>query len=433
MKIKLAALVLFVTFCTYVFVSFGSALNTSPIPPKTKRVLINFRAKSPAVNRVRTLAAISAKFVSSISGKGDEFLVIVADVPIEVLDSGSWYWFNTPTTDQAIMSLIPNDLKPEIIKVEEDYRTRWIEDQVSFQATPFPTVAQVMAQLPSFSITSARPEIPWGIDRVHAPAAWQFTEGKGVRVAVFDTGIDSSHKDLLGQVDGGYDAISKSTLKEAWQDQNGHGTHVSGTIAAIKDGKGVVGVAPKARLYAVRVLDADGSGSLSDVIDGIIWCANNGMQVANMSLGSGQPSDTMQRALRYAMYGGVITVAASGNSGGSVGYPGAYPEVIGVSASAPDDTLAPFSSRGPEVDFIAPGVNVVSCKMGGGYVSFSGTSMATPHVTGLTALAVSQGWVGLYGPDGVIGQLKKSAIKLPGLKDTDQGAGMIDASKLVRE
>jgi subtilisin family serine protease len=252
-----------------------------------------------------------------------------------------------------------------------------------------------------------------------------------VRVAVIDTGIDTRHPDLAGKVDGGYNAITDSEAPDSYIDDNGHGTHVSGTIAAIRGGK-VVGVAPKARLYAVKVLDADGSGNLSDVIKGIIWCANNGIQVANMSLGSPEPSDTMEQALRYAEARNVIVVAAAGNSGGAVGYPGAYPETIAVSASDWNDQIAYFSSRGPEVKFIAPGVNVVSTFMGGDYLSLSGTSMATPHVTGLAALAVSQGYRGLEGPDGVLAALKRAAKPLPGLDPVMQGFGMIDAGLLTR-
>ena len=219
-----------------------------------------------------------------------------------------------------------------------------------------------------------------------------------------------------------------------FRSDHGHGTHVAGTIGASSDGAWRVSVAPKARLYGVKVLDSEGSGALSDVIKGIIWCANHDIQVANMSLGSPMPSDSMQRALKYAKARGVVVVAAAGNAGpkGGVGYPAAYPETIAVAASDWEDNVAKFSSRGPEVKFIAPGVAVVSTAMGGGYANFSGTSMATPHVTGLAALAVSQGYVGLDGPDGVLAQLKKAAKPIPGLQAAEQGFGMIDASKLTR-
>jgi subtilisin family serine protease len=276
-----------------------------------------------------------------------------------------------------------------------------------------------------------RSDVPWGIQRVHAPAAWPQTQGAGVKIAVIDTGIDYTHPALQGKVDGGYSALTKTENPKDYMDDNGHGTHVSGTAAGSHI-KGLVGAAPQARLYAVKVLDSDGSGNLSDVIDGIVWAAKNGMQVANLSLGAPTDSAAMHEAVQYATGMGVVIVAAAGNSGGAVGFPGAYPEVVTVSASDADDKLAGFSSRGPEVKFIAPGVDVISARLGGGFVSFSGTSMATPHVAGLAALAVAQGWVGLGGPDGVLAQLKKAASPLPGLTAEQQGSGLIDAGKLTR-
>jgi subtilisin family serine protease len=331
--------------------------------------------------------------------------------------------------------------KPAGVTIEKDYKVKWIESMPNaFTANSASLGSLGISRFSPASVTggftakSVRNEITWGISRVKAPAAWDYTQGAGVRVAVIDTGINSNHHELSDKVDGGYNAITDCDRQDCWQDDNGHGTHVAGTIAAKRDDKGVVGVAPRARLYAVKVLDSEGSGNLSDVIKGIVWCANNGIQVANMSLGSPMPNDTMQRALKYAKAKGVIVVAAAGNSGGSVGYPGAYKdEVITVSASDWEDKIASFSSRGPEVQFIAPGVSILSSAIDGDYATMSGTSMATPHVTGLAALVVSQGYRGLDGPDGVRAQMKKAAVKLPNLTDEEQGYGMIDAGKLVRD
>ena len=390
-----------------------------------KRWIVTFKPTVKRAGRDQALAAMNVKATAHIASDGDsdnEYSAAVVDLP-----AGSS--FNKASAPEGVVS------------IEADQRVKWIEQAaVSFQATPFgagfegltfPKPATFASKQARLAAMANRPEITWGINRVHAPAAWDTTEGAGVKVAIIDTGIDLSHPDLAGKVDGGYSAITKTEKPEDYQDDNGHGTHVSGTIAALRDGKGVVGVAPKARLYAVKVLDADGSGNLSDVIDGIVWAAKNGMQVANMSLGAPTDSDAMHRAVRFAKGMGVVIVAAAGNSGGSVGYPGAYPETIAVSASDSDDHLASFSSRGPEVKFIAPGVDVVSDKLGGGLISYSGTSMASPHVAGLAALAVSQGWTGLSGPDGVYAQLKKAAKLLPDLKPEEQGAGMIDAGRLV--
>jgi subtilisin family serine protease len=392
-----------------------------------KRWIVTFKPTVKRAGRDQALSALNVKATAHIASDGDtdnEYSAAVVDLPA-----------GTSLNKSAAGG-------DAIVSIEADQRVKWIEQaQVSFQATPFgagfeglkfPKAAQFPgAAQARLAAAAARPEITWGINRVHAPAAWDVTEGAGVKVAIIDTGIDLNHPDLVGKVDGGYSAITKTEKPEDYQDDNGHGSHVSGTIAALHDGKGVVGVAPKARLYAVKVLDADGSGNLSDVIDGIVWAAKNGMQVANMSLGAPVDSDAMHRAVRFAKGMGVVIVAAAGNSGGSVGFPGAYPETIAVSASDSNDKLASFSSRGPEVKFIAPGVDVVSDKLGGGLISYSGTSMASPHVAGLAALAVSQGWTGLSGPDGVYAQLKKAAKLLPDLSPEEQGAGMIDAGRLV--
>jgi len=271
-------------------------------------------------------------------------------------------------------------------------------------------------------------EQPWGIKRVNAAASWTTPRGQGqsAAIAVIDTGIARFHPDLTGVVIGGFNALDPKR-PEAWDDDQGHGSHVAGTIAGKRDGKGVVGVAPMAKLYAVKVLDADGNGGFSSVIAGIEWAAKQGIKVANMSLGADEGSEALRRAVTAANKAGLTIVAASGNSGGPVGFPARYPEVLAVGASDAKDAVAGFSSRGPEVDFIAPGVDVKSVKMEGGYEELSGTSMATPHVAGLAALAVARG---ASSPAAVRAMLGRAATPLPGLSATMQGMGMIDAAKL---
>lgn len=270
-------------------------------------------------------------------------------------------------------------------------------------------------------------ETPWGITRVKAPEAWATTRGKGVKLVVIDTGIDMTHPELSGIIKGGWNAISTAAT---FNDDNGHGSHVAGTIAAKDDAKGVVGVAPEVDLYGVKVLDENGSGTFDDVIAGMLWAVENKMEVANMSLGANSGNQALADAVEAMRKGGVILIAAAGNSGRSVGYPAAYPGAIAVAASNSSDGLASFSSRGPTVAVIAPGVGVKSTYMGGAYDTLSGTSMAAPHAAGLAALYVAthKG----ASPEATRAALAAASTKLPGVPDIGQGAGLPTADKLVR-
>ncbi len=378
--------------------------------PQTQRWIVTFDPRAKASVREAALAQLGATVVAHLASDGNtdnEISATVAEFPSEI---------------EA-----PPVRGREILAVEPDRRWKWIEGRENSFLKP------VFAVEPSLGAALvSRPEAPWGVNRVHAPAAWNITQGAGADVAVIDTGIDLAHPDLLDKVDGGYSALTKTENPADYQDDNGHGTHVAGTLAAARDGKGVVGVAPRARLYSVKVLDAEGSGRLSDVIDGILWTAKNGAKVANLSLAIPVDSPALHQAIKFARAKGVVLIAASGNSGGPVEFPAAYPEVVAVSASDSSDRRALFSSHGREVSFIAPGVDVVSDRLGGGVTAMSGTSMAAPHVSGLAALAVSLGWTGATGPDGVIEQLKKAARPLHGLGRDEQGSGQIDAGKLAR-
>jgi subtilisin len=223
--------------------------------------------------------------------------------------------------------------------------------------------------------------LPWGVQRVWgAGAAPSGAGGAGVNVAVLDTGIDKSHHDLT--VKGGTSYVKASSTS----DDNGHGTHVAGTICAMNNGIGVVGVAPNAVLFSVKVLDFRGSGTLSAVASGVDWARLNGMKVANMSLGSSSDSVTLSTACTNAANAGVLLVAAAGNDGpGKTSFPAAYPNVVAVGATDSSDVIAHFSNTGEYVDISAPGVEIYSCYKGNLYRVFSGTSMASPHVAGLAA------------------------------------------------
>lgn len=240
----------------------------------------------------------------------------------------------------------------------------------------------------------------WGVKRigggtVHAAG----NKGLNVPVAIIDSGIDYSHPDLGGclgagcKVAGGYDFVNNDADPK---DDNGHGTHVAGTVAARDNETGVVGVAPEAKLYGLKVLNASGSGSFSDVIKAVEWVVDNGIKVTNNSYGSsGDPGTLVRAAFDNSYSAGVLHIAAAGNSGNcagkndSVGYPAKYASVVAVAATNQSDTRACFSSTGPAVEISAPGVGINSTRSGGGYVVYSGTSMASPHVAGVAALLIN--------------------------------------------
>ena len=235
---------------------------------------------------------------------------------------------------------------------------------------------------------TATPQVlPWGVDKIDAELIWPSgNTANPIKVGVIDTGISATHPDLSANIKGGVNTI---TSRKSWNDDNGHGSHVAGIIAAVNNTQGVIGVAPAADLYAIKVLNAKGSGYYSDIIEGIQWAINNNIQVINMSLGGSADYQPLHDAIVAAHTMGIVVVAAAGNSSGAVLYPAAYPEVVAVSATDSSNTVAPWSSNGPEVDVAAPGVSIYSTYKGTGYATLSGTSMATPHVVGASALLLN--------------------------------------------
>lgn len=229
--------------------------------------------------------------------------------------------------------------------------------------------------------------LPWGIDKIDADLSWGLTTGDPIKVAIIDTGIELTHPDLANNIKGGINTISPT---KSANDDNGHGTHVAGIIAAENNAIGVIGVGPQIDLYAVKSLNRNGSGYLSDIIEGIDWAIANHIQVINMSLGATTDVQSFHDAIIRANAAGIVQVAAAGNDGLAVNYPAAYPEVIAVSATDSTDTITSWSSRGTEVDLAAPGLNIFSTYKGKTYKTLSGTSMSTPHVTGSAALVLTQ-------------------------------------------
>lgn len=208
--------------------------------------------------------------------------------------------------------------------------------------------------------------------------------GRGVKIALLDTGIDYNHPELAPNYRGGYDFINNDSDP---MDDNGHGTHVAGILAAARDGQGIVGIAPDAEIYAIKVSDKRGSGSFSDLVKGIEWSIDNGMDIVTMSITGKGGSRALAKAVETAYDDhGLVLVAAVGNGKGDVLYPAAYEQVIGVGSVTKDNELSTFSLTGSEVELVAPGSGIKSATVGGKYRVLSGTSMATPLVTGSVAL-----------------------------------------------
>ncbi len=231
----------------------------------------------------------------------------------------------------------------------------------------------------------------WGLDAVGAPLAWSVTRGAGVVVAVVDTGIAAA-PDLVGRLLPGWNVITGTADAG---DDNGHGTHVSGTIAEnAENGLAEAGLAPEVSLLPVKVLDASGSGTDSGVASGIVWATDHAAKVINLSLGGPSSSRVLSDAVAYATAHGVLVVAAAGNDAGPVGYPARITGVLGVGAVDPALARASFSNTGTGLDIVAPGVGIVQQTLGSSAGTFadatlSGTSMATPFVTATAALVLA--------------------------------------------
>jgi subtilisin family serine protease len=314
--------------------------------------------------------------------------------------------------DNAIENLKRN---PNIAYVEEDQ------------------IAQAFCHTNSFQTT------PWGITKINADDVWPSYRGTSIKVAIVDTGIYLKSGDL--SIDGGKNFVGTAKSNN---DDNGHGTAVAGIVAALANTKGVVGVGPDVDLYAVKVLNKQGSGFYSDIIAGIDWTITNGMDVNNYSFGGPGDSQALHEIIIKASQPtltkphGIVQVAAAGNSGpdeNTVRYPAKYPETIAVGATNSGDGIASFSSRGPELDVTAPGVQITTLAKGDKFSSFycttgDGTSFAAPHVTGAAALIIDKNPNLTPAEVQILLQSTAKGLGDSGF-DTTFGYGRIDASAAV--
>lgn len=251
------------------------------------------------------------------------------------------------------------------------------------------------------SLEEAVTYIPYGIEQCEAPEIWQSGErGENVVVAVLDTGVDMNHPDLKNNIIGGRNFTPEGNYKD-YTDRNGHGTHCAGTIAASGE---ILGVAPDAKLLICKVLDRHGSGNYWSIIEGIRyatkWKGPNGekVRIISMSLGGSENDSKLEEAILEAAARGILIVVASGNEGDNneetyedQSYPSMYNECITVAACNEEKKLAAFSNNHKQVDVIAAGVQVLSTYPQSKYAKLSGTSMATPHVSGMLALLINLG------------------------------------------
>ena len=288
------------------------------------------------------------------------------------------------TGDRACILAFEND--PSVISIEADVKRELI-----------PTMPADPAEGESARRLQTG-EFPYGINMVQTQDVWaEGYTGAGIKVCVMDSGVDLNHND--------FDELKFTGSNENnWRtDENGHGTHVTGTIAAILDGNGVVGVAPDALVHEVKVFTPNWNSGIwgRDLVKATQACIDGGAQVINMSLGGGGRSTAEEDLFDLAVSMNIIPIAAAGNSGGSgYSYPASYPSVMSVAAVASNENRASFSTYNNQVDIAAPGVSVKSTLPGNRYAFYSGTSMASPHVAGVAALLKQ------YNPEASVAELR---------------------------
>src|SRR4051794_39575485 len=324
-------------------------------PAIAARVIVKYRKGASAKKRRVSVESVGGAILGAIRAQGTKIVAVAGD---------------------AAQSAARLAHKPGVAWAEPDYKLYALE------APDDPLLAQL-----------------GGLGLIHAQAGWDalaisgtYPPDGGAPVAIVDTGIDPGpHEDLAGKVAACATSTNGDVNEGECADDEGHGTHVAGTIAAIAgNGRGIAGVAFDSPLIICKALGADGSGDTSDVAACIQWAHSQGAKVISLSLG-GPATNTLRAAVKTAWDGGgragSVVVAAAGNDGSSaLDYPAGYPEALSVAAVDDSGAHAYFSNSNPDVEIAAPGVDVLSAKLGGGYVRESGTSMATPHAAGAAAL-----------------------------------------------
>ncbi len=340
-------------FCGITVFASSPSEKSSTVQDSTKRYIVKFR----------TSGINGGKLISKYKGSFKH----------------QFNHFNVATANLSVQNLSNLKKDPNVAYVEEDSIVKISDTKVS----PIKVITKASSESTIKALTN------WGVNDIKAPASWQAgLTGNGVKIAVIDTGA-GPHPNLI--VAGGTNVINGSNTT-SYADDNGHGTHVAGIIAAQGLNGDVKGVAPGASIYAIKALDSTGSGYASDIISGIEWAIDNNMNIITESFGSSQSDMALQDAVNTAYNDGLLVVAAVGNDGNTAGtgtnieYPANYYSVIAVGAVDSTNTRAYFSSTGNKVEVSAPGVDITSTYLNGGYAQMSGTSMAAPFVAADLAL-----------------------------------------------
>ena len=346
----------------------------------------------------------------------------VAEEAVESLDEEAEVEEEIPEIDAKLLEFpeLKNERSREVREEELARAKEELEKDPAVESVDYNFLLTV-----SFTPNDPGFDEQWGLSTPRFTRAWNRTQGLGARVGVVDSG--ARHPELRDKIVARHDFVNNDSTVE---DPLGHGTHVAGTVAADTDnGTGVAGGCPGCKLVVAKAVGSDGYGSTSDIAESIVWSADEGAEVINLSLG-GSASPTLENAVDYAVDRGAVVVAAVGNDGSSIKrYPAAYPDVMAVAATDRYNQRASFSNYGSWLDVAAPGVDILSTASYGEYRFYSGTSMAAPHVSALAGLLVGQG----HGPSGVRSRILDTAVDLgPDGHDPYFGAGRIRAGRAVR-
>ena len=346
--------------------------------PQPDHLLVGFKPDASAASRATAIRALGARVDRDLAGAGVTRLVL-----------------GTEGDAAAAARQLARDGSVAFAEPDALARTGFVPNDPLWLSDPYTEQGQ------------------WGWRKASIDRAWDIARGSpNVVVAVIDTGVDRDHPDLAGVLVPGatFTSVLSSGCTGGDDDDNSHGTHIAGVIGALANNAvGISGVASGVRIMPIKALDCVGTGAISDIAEGIVWATDHGARIVNVSLGTTADSTTLRNAVRYALDRNVLVVAAVGNCGGGGGrcispnvpeYPAALPGVLGVGATASDDTIASFSTRGPQVAITAPGLRMVSTTPRGntflsgrgvtsGYAPLSGTSQASAFVAGVAALVWS--------------------------------------------